>query len=341
MELLLPANPLIQSRIHTNSISKMYNKLVETSTHLNIATGFVTNDSIAALKQIVEFREGYLNLSLFIGMNYLDGFTRPQYYAVRDLHEFLTSNNIGSVFLSPQALFHGKMYSFMNGSICLASFVGSSNLGSFVGTSQNYIETDILFKNKEGKDINDYINEITLSLGKKFHELPILSQFKENETNLLDGYSYVKKLTKEELQEELSTATRSYVDIPLKTEEKSNLNTYFGKGKVKGRYSPRGWYEVEIIIGKNLSRRELLPLVFNVVTTDGYEFKCSRQGDYDKNLRSSYDLKILGRWIKGQMENSGVLKIGTPVTENTLKEFGKNALRFTKTTSGKFILSLK
>ena len=26
---------------------------------------------------------------------------------------------------------------------------------------------------------------------------------------------------------------------------KSNLNTYFGAGKVKNKYSPRSWYEVE------------------------------------------------------------------------------------------------
>ena len=98
MELLLPANPLIQSQIQTNSISKMYNKLVETSTELNIATGYITNDSIAALKQIIEFRGGELNLSLFIGMNFLEGFTKPQYHAVRDLDTFLISNHLGHVY---------------------------------------------------------------------------------------------------------------------------------------------------------------------------------------------------------------------------------------------------
>ena len=319
----------------------MYNSLVESSSNLNIATGYITNDSIAALKQIVEFRDGALNLSLFIGMNYLEGFTKPQYYAVKDLNEFLAYNHVGNVYLSPQALYHGKMYSFMNGTKCLASFVGSSNLGSFVGTSQNFIEADILLQDNEGNEINNYINRITSSLGQKFEELPVLKEFKDNEIDLLDGYSYVKKISKLELQNLLSTVTNNYVDVPLKTEAKSNLNTYFGKGKVKGRYSPRGWYEVELIISLNLKGRDILPLNFTVVTTDGYEFECSRQGDYDKNLRSSYDLKILGRWIKGQMENSGALEVGTPVTENTLRLFGKTSLRFTKTTSGKFILSLK
>lgn len=344
MELLLPANPLIQQNIHTRSISSMYNHLVDTASEFNIATGYITNDSIAALKQIVEFREGKLSLSLFIGMNYLEGFTRPQYMAVKELNTFLTDNNIGSVYLSPQALYHGKMYSFMKQDICLASFVGSSNLGSFVGTSHNLIESDVLLKNEEGFSINQYITSITKSLGKEFNSLPIIDKFIQNDVDILKGYTHVTKLTKDRLDYELMNRTGEYVDVPLKTEAKSNLNTYFGKGKIKGKYSPRGWYEVEIILGKKIPNRDLIPTKedgpFSVITIDGYEFQCSTQGDYSKNFRSDFDLKILGRWIKGQMENSGVLQIGTPVTPDTLIAFGKSSIRLEKTKSGKFILSL-
>lgn len=344
MELLLPTNPIIQHHVHTGSISTHYNRLVESATNFNIATGFITNDSIAALKQIVDFREGELSLSLFIGMNYLEGFTKAQYNAIKELDDFLNKNDVGKVLLSSRALYHGKMYSFMQNESCLASFVGSSNLGSFVGTSQNLIEADVLFKDNDGLQINSYIQKITQALGTNFKDLPVVDKFKEDDTDLLKDYSYVKKLTNSQLQEELSKCTGMYVDVPLKTEEKSNLNAYFGKGKIKGRYSPRGWYEVEIIVGKRLPNANLIPDksqgAFPVVTIDGYEFLCSRQGDYSKNLRSEYDLKILGRWIKGQMENCGVLKIGTPVTEETLRKFGKSYLRLQKTKSGKFILSL-
>ena len=344
MELLLPANPIIQQQVHTKSISSLYNRLVDNATDFNIATGFITNDSIAALKQIVEYREGQLCLSLFVGMNYLEGFTKPQYNAIKELDNYLNRYSIGKVFLSSQALFHGKMYSFMQGNSCLASFVGSSNLGSFVGTSQNLIEADVLYQNEEGIQINSYIHQITNALGTNFKDLPEVENFKEIDVELLKDYSYVKRLNKSQLQNELRTITREYVDIPLKTKAKSNLNSYFGKGKIKGKYSPRGWYEVEIIIGKNLPGIDLIPDknqgAFTVITTDGYEFECSRQGDYSKNFRSEKDLKILGRWIKGQMENCGALEIGTPVTEDTLRKFGKCYLRLQKTTTGKFILSL-
>lgn len=344
MEILLSANPIIQQQIRTKSISSLYNRLVDKATDFNIATGFITNDSIAALKQIVEFRDGGLKLSLFIGMNYLDGFTKPQYDAIKELDVFLCKHDLGKVLLSPQALYHGKMYSFMQGGNCLASFVGSSNLGSFVGTSQNLIETDVLFTCDEGKQINTYIQQITKALGTNLRDLPPIDIFKEEDVELLKDYSYVKKLSKEQLQYEINNVTDEYVDIPLKTEAKSNLNSYFGKGKIKGKYSPRGWYEVEIIVGKNLPGIDLIPDknqgAFTVVTIDGYEFECSRQGDYSKNLRSEKDLKILGRWIKGQMENYGALQIGTPVTDDTLSKFGKSHLRFQKTKTGKFLISL-
>ena len=344
MELLLPQNPIVQHQIRTRSISSIYKHLIENATEFNIATGFITNDSIAALKQIIDFRDGELNLSLFIGMNYLDGFTKLQYNAVKDLNSYLTKSGLGNVYLSSQALFHGKMYSFMNDDSCLASFVGSSNLDSFVGTSQNYIEADILFKQDEGKTINSYISQLTTLLGKSIDLLPTLNTFKDPEIKLLSGYSNVKTLTLEELNKVLKSGTGLYLDVPLKVDPKSNLNTYFGAGKIKGKYSPRGWYEVEIILGKKLNNIDILPTKdegpFTVVTSDGYEFECSRQGDYSKNLRSTSNLKILGRWIKGQMENSGALKIGTPVTEETLNLFGKHFIRFEKTSIGVYILSL-
>ena len=80
---------------------------------------------------------------------------------------------------------------------------------------------------------------------------------------------------------------------------------------------------------------------FDEGTVAGYGCTCEGQGDYSKNLRSCKDLKILGRWIKGQMENDGALDIGTPVTKDTLRKFGRSNIVFEKTTSGTWLLSLK
>ncbi len=327
MEILLSKNPIIKS-LHRQCIGDKIINYLEEATHINIATGFISNESIVELKRLVEYRNQTLKLSLFIGMNYIDGFTRLQYEAVQDLHSFLQANNTGNVFVSPYALYHGKMYSFMESANCLGAFVGSSNLGSFIGTTSNYIEADVFFEKAEGIQINNEIIQLTNTLGKRITDTEEITSFKAPEQALLDGFNHVEKLSNESLIDYLGKTTGIQVSIPLKTEPKSNLNTYFGAGKVKNRFSRRDYYEVELIIGKKTPNLNLLPSKddgpFWVVTTDGYKFECSRQGDYGKNFRSQSDLKILGKWIKGQMENTGALKLGEPVTEDVLDKFGKH-----------------
>ncbi len=330
--ILLTKNPSL-SGFQYSSIQDKFVSLVNEATEFNIATGFVTNDSIATLQQIVSYKGGRLKLNLFIGMHYIEGFTKIQYKAVKTLNEYLNEANVGNVYLSPSALYHGKMYSFLNNGRCLGSFVGSSNLGSFVGRDPNYIEADALFDGDNGLFVNESISNVIRSLGKKMADLPALTRFIEPESRLLHSYHFVKEVGAEEVGrfEQCRTGEKAY--IPLKTEPKSNLNTYFGAGKVKNKYSPRGWYEVELIIGKREPAVDKIPTDYpiTVVTKDGYMFQCERQGDYFKNFRSRYDLKILGRWIKGQMENVGALEIGQPVTETVLQEFGRSKISLEET----------
>lgn len=325
--ILLTKNPSLTG-FQYSSVQDNFAKLVDTATQFNIATGFITNDSIATLQKIVDYKKGELGLNLFIGMHYIEGFTKIQYNAVKDLDNYLTKEKLGNVYLSPNALYHGKMYSFLKNEQCLGSFIGSSNLGSFVGKDPNYIESDTLFSGNEGLFINDSISQIIKSLGVKLSELSPLTEFIEPESKLLQSYHYVDIVPSDTLNmlHEYMTGIQTY--IPLKAEPKSNLNPFFGAGKISNKYSPRGWYEVELIIGKREPAMKIIPTEhpITVITNDGYKFECERQGDYSKNFRSRYDLKILGRWIKGQMENAGALEIGKPVTESVLLEFGKNKI---------------
>ncbi len=176
MDLLLTKNPIINS-LHTKSINDYTSEYFETATQLNIATGFISNESIAELKRLVEYRKCTLNLSLFIGMNYIDGFTQLQYDAVKELGANLLANGVGNVYVSPKALFHGKMYSFLKGEQCLGAFVGSSNLGSFIGTSQNLIESDVFFEADYGMQVHNRIVEITNILGEPISQAKPIKNF--------------------------------------------------------------------------------------------------------------------------------------------------------------------
>ena len=53
-------------------------------------------------------------------------------------------------------------------------------------------------------------------------------------------------------------------------------------------------------------------------------------GDYSKNFRSEDDLKTLGRWIKGRLENAGVLRPGERITDETLARYGRSSLKMSK-----------
>jgi hypothetical protein len=139
-----------------------------------------------------------------------------------------------------------------------------------------------------------------------------------------------------------------YLDIDLgrniSNQEKSNLNTFFGKGRwsrSSGVVRPRDWYEVELIVPQEITSNPLYPKgQFRVVTSDGKSFDASTQGDYHKNFRSAHDLKILGMWLKGLLEDAGALSQDPyeMVTAETFAKYGNSVLRIYRDTSSSAIL---
>ncbi len=133
------------------------------------------------------------------------------------------------------------------------------------------------------------------------------------------------------------TPETPYVDISLSRVDKqqqSNLNTFFGKGRANkstGKVIPRDWYEVELIVDTKTISDPIYPKGdFIAHTDDGLTFDCQTQGANYKNFRSKNDLKILGRWIKGKLEQSGALKQFEPVTSETLQKYGRDYIRLYK-----------
>ena len=125
--------------------------------------------------------------------------------------------------------------------------------------------------------------------------------------------------------------------LPLKPFElagKSNLHTHLGKGRENtstGIVLPRSWYEVELIIPTEILEDSRYPNnkePFQVVTDDGYKFECKTSGDNGKNLRSVDDLKKLGKWIKGRMQDANVIRPGGNITQDTLIAYGRNNIGF-------------
>ncbi len=341
MELLLSSIPPIKP--NNNSFANTFGRLITEADSLRIASGYISTESLTEIKRVIEVNNGP-SLDLMIGMHYYDGITRTQYEAASCLNEFLVSQDMGSVSIATTFKFHGKLYSFEKEGDIFAGIMGSSNLNSMLDIHRNF-ETDILLTDsKMLAEIDSFIKKTSSTISKPISEWHP-GEFIEN-NKLLEDHEVVTKISKEATTSIKSTLNGIVFDIPLKATDKhkkSNLNVYFGQGRKNtstGFIKPRHWYEVELIVPKEITDHTSYPKagypetesIITVYTDDGWEFECKISGDYSKNFRSNNDLKTLGKWIKGRLENNGALQVGQLVTEDVLERYGRNTLGLKGTT---------
>jgi hypothetical protein len=333
---------LLNSNFHPlKTTSKIFSDIffdlfVNKSSYSRIASGYVSEESIADLIGLYE--TGYNKpLNLIVGMHYFEGFTYGQYYALLHLADILTSKCLGGIYVATVMKYHGKVYSFCeNGQY--TAIIGSSNLSKIGLAKKNaagrVYDTDLYIHDEVvTSDIDKFIADLQDKFCANLKSLNFENLKIIEPANLFENYLSVEKTSVQNIQTQL---TNIVFDIPLKAEEKSNLNVFFGKGRknfANGSILPRDWYEIEVIVPSTTTRKKDYPQneQFWVITDDGYKFKCKTSGDYSKNFRSASDLKILGRWIKGRMENHHVLKTGEKVTEDILTKYGRHSMRLIKT----------
>lgn len=328
-----------------NTFSKTFYSLIDEAARLDIAVGYITADSLAELRQTVAYNSNIETLNLIIGMHRWDKFTKLEYNAAIGLNEFLSTEKRGEVRLVTPFRFHGKLYSYSNREGAFAGIIGSNNLGSIVESRTRTYEVSSLFREQDyAVKMREFIEQLSASSTDNIADCDI-TDFKERNT-LLEDHENVEKIPHNKLADYISELTETRFEIPLvkggKVPEKSNLNVYFGKGRLvaqKGVVQPRHWYEAELIVPNSITLLPEYPkkgsnnASFDVVTDDGWKFSCNVNGDYSKNFRSEDDLKILGKWIKGRLENAGVLEVGQLVTPDTFRRYGRDNFTLTKTTT--------
>lgn len=337
MEFLFSNFPPVKTSFKT--FADEFYELIPISSQIDIAVGYVTSDSLVELKKMMELNR-LKKLNLTIGMHYLDRFTKVEYDAAKDLNNYLLSKNRGEVRLVTPFRYHGKLYCYSNESGPFAGIIGSNNLSGIVdGGTRVYESSFLIDDHKLASQMHYFIDQLVHDSTKNINCLEI-TDF--NDINhLLEGHEFVKKVNDIDTYKE--ARTNISFEIPIKPYEispQSNLNVFFGKGREgkNGLVKPRHWYEVELIVPKEVASKPGYPqsktksAVFTVVTDDGWSFKCKVSGDYSKNFRSEGDLKILGKWLKGRLENADVLKVGDPVTKETLRKYGRSTFTLTKTT---------
>ncbi|MDE6718290.1 MAG: NgoFVII family restriction endonuclease [Treponemataceae bacterium] len=318
------------------TFEKVFFDHFDASSKLTAASGYVSEDSIADLLML--YKTGAkTRLELIVGMHLFEGFSFGQYDALCNLNKLLKNEQLGAIYVSSSFKYHGKVYLFQDANNRKVSILGSSNITKLSPVERIY-DTDIV---ADDADLTNSIENLLLQLRDKGCEAIDKIDSKRLKIlppeNLFEDYLSVKKVKSDELAEIQPLKTETKFDILLKDEEKSNLNVYFGKPRVNfsnGSKLPRPWYEVELIVSKKVTGRPDYPkpnTEFTVITDDGYSFDCKVSGDFAKNFRSAGDLSILGRWIKGRMENKKALSIGERVTESTFQKYGRNTITLTKT----------
>ena len=317
------------------TFSEKFDELLYLSDKIQIATGYITADSLAELNRIIMLNRKP-KMDLVIGMHYFDGFTKKEYNAAIDFSNYLVENDMGCIYLSTAFKYHGKIYSFLYDNSPAVGIIGSNNLSSITEYSRIYESSIIIEEPDANKQLNHFINNL-IQVSKPLLNCEI-TKFKENNP-LLNDHDGVDKIESFDVSKISLTSTK--FKIPLKAGDehtKSNLNVFFGKGREdkRGLVKPRHWYEIELIVPSEITSKKGYPgnkssNIFHVVTDDGWKFQCKVSGDYNKNFRSEGDLKILGKWIKGRLENAGVLKVGDLVSNKTLSDYGRSDFDLIKT----------
>ena len=321
------------------SFSDTFYDLLSRASVLDIAVGYVTADSLAELQKIVELNNiRYMNLT--IGMHYFDRFTHAQYNAAMHLNDYLKQHDKGEVRLVTPFRYHGKLYSYSDEHGAFAGIIGSDNLSSIIEGGPRIYESSLLIKDCSfARKIKFFIDKLVSEATQNIADSNLNITFSDDTNLLLEGLENVKKMSDADLTKCLHSLTETRFEIPVKCKKKSNLNAFFGKGRKSknGIVKPRHWYEVELIVPKSVAEQPGYPrsktpeAEFDVITDDSWTFKCKVSGDYNKNFRSEGDLTILGKWLKGRLENADVLKTGTPVTEQTLRDYGRSSFSLIKT----------
>ena len=334
MELLITNKRPIY--VEENDFSDAFEQLSLSADSIRISTGFISVDSLQYLLENIKIGAlPYIDLT--IGMHAFDGFTKTQYDAAHNLASFLKDQKKGSVSICVAFPFHGKIYVFYKSGKPFSAIIGSSNLSS-LGEKKSYnLEVDIIVE--EPVLLKKLIDLQTQLKNKASEAFENWEPKRFNEEIFIPG---AEKLSGKETADCWKLKRISEFLIPLKTESKSNLNVFFGKGREnkKRLIRPRPWYEAELIVSKTITQLPGYPCKtsFRVITDDGWSFFCRTSGDFSKNFRSENDLCILGAWIKGKFESAGLLKVGEPVTTEILEKYGSNHLKLIKTENPNFWL---
>lgn len=325
-----------------------FSEAIGVADEVHIAVGYISKGALQELDALVE-ASSIKRIVLTIGMLYIEGMPEGSYHVALELHNKWVDAGIGEIRFVRPFKYHGKAYVFYKDGNPVEAIVGSNNLGSIKLEASNLRQYELAVHTTEPDEVREIFEHIQ-RLEARICSL-VITDIKDmkliRETNnALVGQEFVSKVTAEEVKAYQDQMTELSFEIPLKVPKDkndpgmrgSNINVCYASGR------KRVWWESEIIVGKEIRTLPGYPewqKPFMAVTDDGWKFQVWTCGQFNKNLYSKDDLKIMGRWIKGRLVAAGLVDpINTVekdiegkgiITEEMLKRYGRTSITLTKT----------
>ena len=151
------------------------------------------------------------------------------------------------------------------------------------------------------------------------------------------------------------------VTLNVDKQPASSLNLFFDKGRKNknGIYETRPWYEIEIGASVSDIKNPHYPIsipnakkqggksrngefiAYLKKGSDYFKVKMVVFADNGKNIASHKDSggrETFGQYIKGQLEDAKVLRVGERITSDTLSRYGKDYIEFIKIGINEYII---
>ena len=325
-----------------------FQEAIQKADEIEIAVGYVSKAALKELEALVDKFE-IKRICLTVGMYYHEGMPEGTYNVAMALNENWVKKEIGEVRLVRTFKYHGKVYIFYKEGVPFAGIIGSHNLGAIKLEASNRRQYELSAVTEdvdELKELSSHIKNIMRTkCSANISELKDVPLIREENRALVDQ-EFVSKVTPEEVEAYKKRLTEISFEIPLKVPEDeedpsmrgSNINVCYASGR------KRVWWEIEMVVGKSIRELPGYPLhqkPFMAITDDGWKFQTWTCGQYNKNLYSKDDLKIMGRWIKGRLVAAGLIEPVNRVesdiegkgviTHKMLNEYGRDTITLTKT----------
>ena len=342
------------------TINDSIKRQISKSDRVDIAVGYVSLASLEELDRLVDEND-IQQIELIIGMYYIEGMPEKTYHTAVNINRKWMNMGIGEIRIVRPFKYHGKVYCFYKNGTPVSAVIGSANLGVLKLEANNRRQYELCSLTEDSTETQELANIVerikapicSINIA-EVNDMPLI-----REQNVsLTGIDTVDELPKKDIDLYRNHKTDLTFTLPLKVpayEERfmddtkhytqSNINVCYSLDtRNPKKPKSRDWYEFQITVSSKIYKLPGYPqknVPFYIVTDDGFMFKAHTTSQNNKQLSAVGSEHILGRWLKGRLENAGLVKhvldtqadkdrIGM-VTKEVLAAYGCDSLTFTKT----------